>query len=159
MRGPERSCGRCSRRRRGEARRATGGLSLHTTEPDHGLRAPVGPPETTDVIPDTQYTESGDVYIAYQVIGDGPVDLVYVPGYASNLAYNWQWPPYARYLQRLGSLALLIVVDRRGTGLSDRASPDHLPTLEPEKEHRREGRVHDHARPGRSPGLSNRIRA
>jgi class 3 adenylate cyclase len=82
------------------------------------------------MIPETRYTKSGDVYIAYQLIGAGPVDMVYVPGYASNLAYNWEWPPYARFLQRLGTFSRVIAIDRRGTGLSDRVSPEHLPTLE-----------------------------
>lgn len=67
--------------------------------------------------------------IAYQVVGDGPIDLVYVSGFASNLLWNWQLPSYARFLTMLASFSRLIVVDRRGTGLSDRFSPADLPPL------------------------------
>jgi class 3 adenylate cyclase len=70
------------------------------------------------------------VHIAYEVLGDGPGDLVFIPGYASNLQWHWQLPSYARFLDRLASFARLIVVDRRGTGLSDRYSIDDLPPLE-----------------------------
>jgi class 3 adenylate cyclase len=74
-------------------------------------------------------TTSG-VHIAYQVVGDGPVDLVFVPGYAANLQWQWELPSYARFLERLASFSRLIVVDRRGAGLSDRFSPQDLPPLE-----------------------------
>jgi class 3 adenylate cyclase len=70
------------------------------------------------------------VYIAFQVVGDGPIDLVYLPGYASNLHWQWELPSYARFLERLSSFSRLILVDRRGTGLSDRFSPEDLPPLE-----------------------------
>ncbi len=68
----------------------------------------------------TKYTRSGDLWIAYQVIGEGPVDLLWVPGYMSHLEQNWTWPPYAELLERLASFSRLILFDRRGTGLSDR---------------------------------------
>src|SRR5437764_8856512 len=82
-------------------------------------------------VPATNYvkTPSG-IYIAYQVIGNGPIDLVYLPGYASNLRWQWELPSYAKFLVRLASFSRLIVVDRRGTGLSDRFSPQDLPPLE-----------------------------
>ena len=73
---------------------------------------------------------SAGVNIAYEVLGDGPVDLVFVPGYASNIQWHWQLPSYARFLERLASFSRLIVIDRRGTGLSDRYTPRDLPPLE-----------------------------
>jgi class 3 adenylate cyclase len=67
-----------------------------------------------------RYARSGDVNIAYQVTGDGPFDLVYVPGFFSHLEIDWEHPGYARCLERLGSFARMIRFDKRGTGLSDR---------------------------------------
>lgn len=69
---------------------------------------------------DTRYARSGDLRIAYQVIGEGPLDLVWAPGYLSHLEQNQTWPSYAHLLERLASFSRLIVFDRRGTGLSDR---------------------------------------
>jgi pimeloyl-ACP methyl ester carboxylesterase len=80
--------------------------------------------------PETRYARSGDVNIAYQVMGDGPPDLVYVPGWVSNVELNWEEPGYRRFLDRLASFSRLIVFDKRGTGLSDRVAIDQLPTLE-----------------------------
>lgn len=74
------------------------------------------------------YARNGDVHIAYQVIGAGPVDLVYTPGIWSNLDVMWEWPSWARYLERLASFSRLILFDMRGVGLSDRGSEP--PTLE-----------------------------
>src|SRR5919108_4349571 len=79
--------------------------------------------------PETRYASSGDVHIAYQVLGSG-TDLVWVPGWVSQLDLYWEEPTLARFLQRLGSFARVIVFDRRGLGLSDRVSPGSLPTLE-----------------------------
>jgi class 3 adenylate cyclase/pimeloyl-ACP methyl ester carboxylesterase len=81
-------------------------------------------------IPETRFGKSGDVHIAYQVVGDGPIDLVYVQGWISNVELNWQDPSYARFLSRLASFTRLITFDKRGTGLSDRVPEDRLPTLE-----------------------------
>jgi class 3 adenylate cyclase len=67
-----------------------------------------------------RYALNGDVHIAYQVVGDGPIDLVYTPGIWSNLDVMWEWPAWARYLQRLASFSRLILFDMRGIGLSDR---------------------------------------
>ena len=78
--------------------------------------------------PNTQYAKSADVHIAYQVSGDGPLDLVVVPGWVSHLEYQWEEPWGARFFQRLASFARLIRFDKRGTGLSDRVS--EMPTLE-----------------------------
>jgi pimeloyl-ACP methyl ester carboxylesterase len=69
--------------------------------------------------PNTKYARSGDLFIAYQVVGAGPFDLVFAPGYSSHLEINWEWPSYARMLNRLASFSRLILFDRRGTGLSD----------------------------------------
>jgi pimeloyl-ACP methyl ester carboxylesterase len=80
--------------------------------------------------PRTQYAKSGDVNIAYQVIGDGPVDLVCIPGWVSHVEYQWEDPQTARFFSRLASFARLILLDKRGTGMSDRVSLDRLPTLE-----------------------------
>jgi class 3 adenylate cyclase len=78
--------------------------------------------------PKTQYAKSGNVHIAYQVIGDGPLDLVFVPGFVSHLEYQWEHPRPARFLERLASFSRLICFDKRGTELSDRV--DGTATLE-----------------------------
>ena len=80
--------------------------------------------------PETRYTKSGDVNIAYQVVGEGPFDLIWVPGWISNVEESWEVPEYAHFLQRLSSFSRLILFDKRGTGLSDRVSNELLPTLE-----------------------------
>jgi class 3 adenylate cyclase/alpha-beta hydrolase superfamily lysophospholipase len=69
--------------------------------------------------PQTRYTRSGDVHIAYQVIGNGPIDLVYVPPWISQVEHYWEEPIVARYFNRLAAFSRLIMFDRRGTGLSD----------------------------------------
>jgi pimeloyl-ACP methyl ester carboxylesterase/DNA-binding CsgD family transcriptional regulator len=69
--------------------------------------------------PATRYAKSGDVSIAYQIVGDGPPDLVWIPGFVSHVEAAWEWPSLARFLRRLSSLARLVVFDKRGTGLSD----------------------------------------
>ncbi|HEX5886379.1 MAG TPA: alpha/beta fold hydrolase [Pyrinomonadaceae bacterium] len=80
--------------------------------------------------PETMYARSGDVNIAYQVIGDAPLDLVFVMGWVSHLEYFWREPNFARFLLRLASFSRLILFDKRGTGLSDRVPINQLPTLE-----------------------------
>jgi pimeloyl-ACP methyl ester carboxylesterase/DNA-binding winged helix-turn-helix (wHTH) protein len=81
-------------------------------------------------IPETMYARSGDVNIAYQVIGDAPLDLVFVMGWVSHMEYFWREPSFARFLLRLASFSRLILFDKRGTGLSDRVPINQLPTLE-----------------------------
>ena len=76
------------------------------------------------------YARSGDVNIAYQVIGDGPLDLVFVMGWVSHMEYFWREPNFSRFLMRLASFSRLILFDKRGTGLSDRVPIAQLPTLE-----------------------------
>ena len=80
------------------------------------------------IAPKTHYVNSGGVHIAYQVIGSGPVDLVLVPGWVSNIECFWDDPAVARFFNTLASFSRLILFDKRGTGLSDRVS--HMPTLE-----------------------------
>lgn len=75
-----------------------------------------------------QYARSGDVNIAYQVVGEGPIDLVLVLGWVSHLAYVWELAAMASFLNRLASFSRLILFDKRGCGMSDRVHP--LPTLE-----------------------------
>ncbi len=79
---------------------------------------------------DTQYAKNGAIHIAYQIHGDGPLDLVYVPGWVSNIEVMWEDPGLARFLRRLASFSRLIIFDKRGTGLSDPVDVDKLPTLE-----------------------------
>jgi pimeloyl-ACP methyl ester carboxylesterase len=80
------------------------------------------------MVPETRYARSGDVHIAYQVAGAGPRDLVFVPGWVSNIEVFWEEPSAARFLERLMSFSRLILFDKRGTGLSDRSG--ELPDLE-----------------------------
>ena len=70
--------------------------------------------------PQIQYARSGDVHIAYQVLGSGPLDLVFVPGFVSHLEAMWEAPGATRFFERLAAFARLILFDKRGTGLSDR---------------------------------------
>ncbi|HXQ51319.1 MAG TPA: adenylate/guanylate cyclase domain-containing protein [Stellaceae bacterium] len=72
--------------------------------------------------PETRYAKSGTVSIAYQVVGDGPIDLVMVPGFISNVEIGWEEPNYAKFLMRLAAISRLILFDKRGTGLSDRVA-------------------------------------
>ena len=76
------------------------------------------------------YARSGSVNIAYQVVGSGAIDLVFVMGWVSHLEYFWNEPSFARFLTRLASMGRLILFDKRGTGLSDAVPVDQLPTLE-----------------------------
>jgi pimeloyl-ACP methyl ester carboxylesterase len=78
--------------------------------------------------PPTHYARSGDVSIAYQVVGTGPRDIVVVPGWVSNIEMFWEEPSVARFFDRLASFSRLILFDKRGTGLSDRVTD--LPALE-----------------------------
>jgi pimeloyl-ACP methyl ester carboxylesterase len=79
-------------------------------------------------LPSTRYVKSDDVHIAYQVLGDGPFDLLFVPGFVSNVEATWQSPERSAFFRRLASFCRLILFDKRGTGMSDRGS--QLFTLE-----------------------------
>ncbi|HTS21151.1 MAG TPA: adenylate/guanylate cyclase domain-containing protein [Casimicrobiaceae bacterium] len=80
--------------------------------------------------PETRFARSGSVHIAYQVVGEGPLDLVYVPGWVSHVELAWEEPTLARFLERLASFSRLILFDKRGTGLSDRVPDSQLPSHE-----------------------------
>src|SRR5215208_3707184 len=83
--------------------------------------------------PPTRYAKSGDASIAYQVVGDGPIDIVLVLGFATHLEVQWDFPPLARFFERISAFSRLIIFDKRGTGLSDPVTeaPDY-PWASPE---------------------------
>jgi pimeloyl-ACP methyl ester carboxylesterase len=84
-----------------------------------------------DDTPETFYVKTADgAHIAYQVLGDHPIDLVYMPSGSSHLEVEWESPEFARFLRGLASFARVIRFDMRGTGLSDPADPNDWPTLE-----------------------------
>ena len=80
--------------------------------------------------PETSYAWNGDVALAYQVVGDGPIDIVYLQGMVSNIDLNWESPHLARFLKGLSGFGRLIIIDRRGWGCSDRFSPTDVPPFE-----------------------------
>lgn len=80
------------------------------------------------MLPETRYARCGNLNIAYQVAGEGPADLVFVPGVASHLEHQWDEPLQAAFFHRLASFSRLIRFDKRGAGLSDRV--EHMPTIE-----------------------------
>jgi pimeloyl-ACP methyl ester carboxylesterase/DNA-binding winged helix-turn-helix (wHTH) protein len=84
----------------------------------------------TGGVPETHYVQNGDVNIAYQVVGSGDLDVVFVMGWVSHLEYFWAESHFAAFLNRLASFSRLILFDKRGTGLSDRVPLSELPTLE-----------------------------
>jgi len=94
------------------------------TRPRWGRSGPAIEPD----IPETRYAQVGEISIAYQVVGSGPIDLVHIPSWITNVEENWYEPGYARFLRRLASFSRLIFFDKRGTGLSDRVGG--VPTLE-----------------------------
>ena len=81
--------------------------------------AAAAPPRT---VPETRYARSGDIHIAYQVSGEGPVDVVFVQGYVTHLEIEWEDPRPAALYEALGGFCRLIRFDKRGTGLSDRSA-------------------------------------
>src|SRR5439155_649544 len=101
--------------------------------------------------PETRYAKSGDVHIAYQVIGDGPFDLVLVPGFVSNVEHYWEMPVVPVMFQRLASFSRLILWDKRGTGLSDPVAG--VPSLDERMDDLRA--VMDAA--GASPGMARAV--
>lgn len=82
------------------------------------------------MLPDTKYAKKGDAHIAYQVTGEGPLDLVLVSLWFSHLEARWDIPSFAHYLRRLASFTRLISFDKQGIGLSDPVPLDHLPPIE-----------------------------
>src|SRR5207247_9742573 len=91
---------------------------------------PAGPTEAfaKRELPETRYAKSGEINIAYQIVGDGPIDIVYVPGWVSHLEYGWESGLVASFYDWLASFSRLILFDKRGTGLSDQTIS--VPTLE-----------------------------
>jgi pimeloyl-ACP methyl ester carboxylesterase len=83
------------------------------------LRGSLRVGENDAVEPETHYARSGEVHIAYQVIGDGPFDLVFVPGYVTHMELQWRLPGFGGFLSALGSFSRMIRFDKRGTGMSD----------------------------------------
>ncbi|WP_077382431.1 alpha/beta fold hydrolase [Mesorhizobium prunaredense] len=111
------------------ASRIAASASLSQTPPPSPARTGERPAfEAESRRPATHYVKSAGINIAYQVTGDGPIDLIHVPGWVSNLDLAWSSPRLAHVLQRLGGFSRLIRMDKRGTGLSDRNVG--LPTLE-----------------------------
>jgi pimeloyl-ACP methyl ester carboxylesterase/DNA-binding XRE family transcriptional regulator len=93
----------------------------NASAPSNGMDVPgSGEQLTAFPLPVPRYTRSGDGNIAWNTFGDGPIDLVLVPGFISHLEHDWALPAYATWLRRLGTLARVAAFDKRGTGLSDR---------------------------------------
>ncbi len=86
--------------------------------------------DTTLDTPEVRYARSGQINIAYQVLGKGEIDMVFVMGWVSHLDWFWKEPRFAQFLKSLASFSRLILFDKRGTGLSDRVPHHELPTLE-----------------------------
>ena len=82
------------------------------------------------MLPEIRFAKSGDVHIAYQVVGDGPIELVWIPDWLSNLELQWEEPLIARFIERLASFSRLLLFDKRGSGLSDRTVDPDVFTLE-----------------------------
>jgi pimeloyl-ACP methyl ester carboxylesterase/DNA-binding SARP family transcriptional activator len=102
---------------RGEGEPATARFAGRGHEPAYRRAEAAG--SGTAPEPETRYAVSGDVRVAYQVVGDGPRDLVLVPGLTSHLELAWEYPPYERFVRRLAMFARVILFDKRGAGLSD----------------------------------------
>ena len=81
-------------------------------------------------VPETRFASFGEGRIAYQVLGDGPVDLVLCPSSGECIDLAWDWSPYAEFLRRLASVSRLVMFDRRGRGASDPVSGETLPSWE-----------------------------
>ena len=93
------------------------------------MQLPADPAHTHVVEPDDVfYARSGDVAIAYQVVGEGPVDIVFVRGFAGDVLSVWEQPLLVRFIEELAEFSRVVLIDKRGTGLSDRVR--EVPTLE-----------------------------
>jgi class 3 adenylate cyclase len=86
--------------------------------------------QPVDGLPSTRYAKNGDAYLAYQVLGEGPLDIVLIETWVHHVEAFWQIPELARQRRRLAGIGRLIIFDRRGTGLSDPVPLDRLPDLE-----------------------------
>ena len=112
-----------------KGRAGDGEIIFDTAARSHALSFSASP-LLPAAVPETHYVENGDVNIAYQVVGEGDLDIVFVMGWVSHLEYFWKHPLFAGFLNRLASFSRLILFDKRGTGLSDRVPLSQLPTLE-----------------------------
>lgn len=108
-------------------RRDTMSSSHHPSSSEAGSHPSARQARPGAEVPDTRYAKCGDIHVAYQVNGDGPLDLVFVQGYVTHLEIEWEDERPANFYRRLASFSRLIRFDRRGIGLSDRVA---LPTLE-----------------------------
>jgi len=79
---------------------------------------------------EVKYAKNGKVHIAYRVVGEGPLDLVVVPGWVTHLEAHWDDPLVWRFMERLAAFSRLILFDKRGTGMSDPVPEENLPGLE-----------------------------
>ncbi len=107
-------------------------LELQMLRQDPALQVPSEAGRAVSPLPvgEVSYARSGDVRIAYQTVGDGPLDLVLVHGWVCTFQPGWEYEKLAAFYRRLASMGRLILFDKRGTGLSDRVSPGQLPDLE-----------------------------
>lgn len=110
-------------RRRDEAVRESESFVKRAGKQSQGQESTVG-------VPTTQFAQAGDVNIGYQVIGDGPIDLLLIWGGFSNIEVAWEEPSFAAFMRRLAEFARVIFFDRRGCGVSDREGTNVIPTLE-----------------------------
>ncbi len=94
------------------------------------MRGNAGRAKLCEMIPETRFAWHGDVALAHQVVGEGATDLLYIPGWLSNVDVMWESPEYESLLRRLASFSRLIVMDRRGYGCSERFSPHDVDPLE-----------------------------
>ena len=85
---------------------------------------------SVSLVPETRFASADDVHIAYQVVGEGPIDVVFVPDWWNHVEAQWEEPASARFLGRLASFSRLVLFDKRGTGLSDPVPLSDLPTIE-----------------------------
>ena len=80
--------------------------------------------------PETLYAWNGEDALAYQLVGEGPIDVVYLQGFGSNVIVNWEHPAFARFGRELACFSRLIITDRRGLGCSERFTPRDIPPIE-----------------------------
>jgi len=111
-----------------EVEQIGGPAELSSAPTDVGASAPVAGRARPETI--TRYAATGRYSTAYQVVGGGDADVVFIPGFVSNIELQWELPGFSDFFERLASHYRLIVFDKRGTGLSDRIPPDEVPTLE-----------------------------
>jgi pimeloyl-ACP methyl ester carboxylesterase len=96
--------------------------------------------------PETLYAWNGEDALAYQLVGEGPVDLVYLQGFGSNVIVNWEHPAFARFARELACFSRLIITDKRGLGRSERFTPRDIPPIETLWGHTDEGDGREHPR-------------